>query len=90
LCLPACLPQVIIKGDMGKSKVVTPTVVQEVRAQFGCRNLDGAELEDEGGDGTSKSHWEYRLFQVGGCVCVCVCMSGVCATGCQQGFKEGC
>jgi leishmanolysin-like peptidase len=29
-------------------KVVTPTVVREARAHFGCNTLDGAEIENEG------------------------------------------
>lgn len=43
--------------------VVTPKVVEEVRRQFNCSTLEGAELEDQGGDGTSLTHWEKRLFQ---------------------------
>jgi leishmanolysin len=29
---------------------------------FGCDTLDGAEIEDAGGDGTAGSHWEKRVF----------------------------
>lgn len=36
--------------------------LQHVRDIFGCDNLDGAHLEDEGGSGTAGSHWESRLF----------------------------
>ncbi|XP_063220729.1 leishmanolysin-like peptidase [Bacillus rossius redtenbacheri] len=43
--------------------MVTPRVVEEVRAHFGCRQLEGAELEDQGGDGTSLTHWEKRVFE---------------------------
>lgn len=43
--------------------VVTPTVVREVRAHFNCPSLEGAELEDQGSDGTSLTHWEKRLFE---------------------------
>jgi hypothetical protein len=45
--------------------VITPTVVKEVRAQFGCNTLPGAALENEGGQGSANAHWEYRWFQVG-------------------------
>ncbi len=41
--------------------VVTPNVVREVRDHFGCPQLLGAALEDQGGGG-SMSHWEKRLF----------------------------
>ena len=44
--------------------MVTPTVVDEVRNHFGCQVLEGAELEDQGGDGTLLTHWEKRIFQV--------------------------
>lgn len=43
--------------------LVTPTVVREVRAHFNCNTLEGAELEDQGHDGTSMTHWEKRLFE---------------------------
>ena len=47
--------------------LVTPRVVREVRSHFGCPTLEGAELEDQGGDGTALTHWEKRIFQV--CEC---------------------
>jgi len=43
--------------------MVTPRVVREVRDHFGCPTLEGAELEDQGGDGTAFTHWEKRVFQ---------------------------
>lgn len=43
--------------------MVTPTVVREVRNHFNCSSLEGAELEDQGSDGTSMTHWEKRLFE---------------------------
>jgi len=43
--------------------LVTPTVVREVRRHFNCSSLEGAELEDQGSDGTSMTHWEKRLFE---------------------------
>lgn len=42
--------------------VVTPKVRDFVRDHFGCEDLEGAELENEGGDGTIWSHWEESLF----------------------------
>jgi len=52
-------------GKMTKkiSLMVTPSVVREVRRHFDCPTLEGAELEDQGGDGTALTHWEKRLFQ---------------------------
>ncbi|XP_059047554.1 leishmanolysin-like peptidase isoform X2 [Achroia grisella] len=43
--------------------VVTPRVVKEVREHFNCSELEGAELEDQGGDGTALTHWEKRVFE---------------------------
>jgi len=42
--------------------MITPRVVDFVRAHFGCPTLDGAELEDGGTSGTAGSHWEKRTF----------------------------
>ncbi|XP_077284590.1 leishmanolysin-like peptidase, invadolysin isoform X2 [Arctopsyche grandis] len=43
--------------------VVTPRVVKEVREHFGCPTLEGAELEDQGGEGTALTHWEKRIME---------------------------
>ena len=40
----------------------TPRVTAFVREHFDCPTLLGAELEDEGGDGTQWSHFEESLF----------------------------
>jgi len=34
-----------------------------VRKHFNCSILEGAELEDQGGDGTNLTHWEKRVFE---------------------------
>ena len=44
--------------------VVTPRVREEVRKHYGCDDLSGAELEDQGEEGTALTHWEKRLFEV--------------------------
>jgi leishmanolysin-like peptidase len=43
--------------------MVTPKVVEEARLHFDCPTMEGAELEDQGGDGTALTHWEKRIFQ---------------------------
>ena len=43
--------------------MVTPRVVEEVRRHFNCEKLEGAELEDQGGEGTALTHWEKRIFE---------------------------
>lgn len=44
--------------------IVTPRVRAEVQAHFNCPDLEGAELEDQGEDGTALTHWEKRVFEV--------------------------
>ncbi|XP_046331043.1 leishmanolysin-like peptidase [Haliotis rufescens] len=43
--------------------IVTPKVTKEVRRHFNCSTLEGAELEDQGIDGTALTHWEKRVFE---------------------------
>lgn len=43
--------------------MVTPRVVEEVRNHFDCPELEGAELEDQGGEGTALTHWEKRILE---------------------------
>lgn len=44
--------------------IVTSNVVREVRDYFNCSILEGAELEDQGEEGTALTHWEKRVFEV--------------------------
>ena len=44
--------------------MVTEKVKDEVQKHFDCDTLEGAELENQGGDGTALTHWEKRLFEV--------------------------
>nr|XP_029712436.1 leishmanolysin-like peptidase isoform X1 [Aedes albopictus] len=43
--------------------MVTPRVAKEVREHFSCQKLEGAELEDQGGEGTALTHWEKRVLE---------------------------
>ncbi|KAE9419426.1 hypothetical protein Angca_007570, partial [Angiostrongylus cantonensis] len=43
--------------------IVTPKVRQEARDHFRCPDLEGAEIESQGGSGTAGSHWEKRVFE---------------------------
>ena len=45
----------------------------QVRRHFDCDELEGAELEDQGEEGTALTHWEKRLFEVS--------LSSVCGYG---------
>eukprot|EP01060_Flectonema_neradi_P012158 TRINITY_DN19045_c0_g1_i2.p1 TRINITY_DN19045_c0_g1~~TRINITY_DN19045_c0_g1_i2.p1 ORF type:complete len:702 (+),score=90.08 TRINITY_DN19045_c0_g1_i2:37-2106(+) len=40
----------------------TPKVVEKAREHFDCPLLTGVELENQGGNGTSFSHWEKRIL----------------------------
>jgi leishmanolysin-like peptidase len=40
--------------------MVTPRVVEEVRKHFNCSTLEGAELEDQGGEGMN---WVLIMFK---------------------------
>jgi leishmanolysin-like peptidase len=50
--------------DREVQMMVTPRVVEEVRNHFGCWKLEGAELENQGEEGTALTHWEKRVFEV--------------------------
>lgn len=71
-------------GDIKKhiDMMVTPRVVEEVRRHFNCSLLEGAELEDQGGEGTALTHWEKRVFEA-------EAMSGkICADRCYERFMN--
>jgi leishmanolysin len=42
--------------------VFTPEVVARAREYYGCSNMTYLELEDQGGSGTSGTHWEKRVL----------------------------
>jgi hypothetical protein len=43
--------------------VITPNVVREARAQFGCEKLPGGFLEPQGAAGSARDHWDARMYQ---------------------------
>ena len=63
--------------------VVTPRVREEVQRHYGCQALSGAELEDQGEEGTALTHWEKRLFEVGLEV-VNILVHSLCKRGCTR------
>lgn len=50
--------------ERGKSvkKIVTDESLAKIREQFDCSNLNGLELEDQGGSGTASSHPEMKIY----------------------------
>lgn len=49
-------------NGMQRNLIVTPKVVQAARKHYNCSTLQGVELENQGGEGTSGVHWESRLM----------------------------
>ena len=37
---------------------------EQAQIQFGCEEIIGVELENQGGGGTAFSHWEHRVLGV--------------------------
>lgn len=54
----------VLHTEGGRTTIRTPQVVHKARAHLGCDKLAGAELEDDGVEGTAGSHWEQRIFEV--------------------------
>ena len=42
--------------------VATPETVHHTKLLTGCDSILGAEIENEGGDGTGNTHWDSRIF----------------------------
>jgi hypothetical protein len=53
--------EMVVNGDR-RTMVTTPKVLAAAKKHFGCDNLKGVELENQGGEGTEGSHWEERVM----------------------------
>eukprot|EP01062_Namystynia_karyoxenos_P031898 TRINITY_DN2361_c0_g1_i3.p1 TRINITY_DN2361_c0_g1~~TRINITY_DN2361_c0_g1_i3.p1 ORF type:complete len:1071 (+),score=238.00 TRINITY_DN2361_c0_g1_i3:117-3215(+) len=62
LCRCSPMQQFAERGQTGVNKLTSDRVLDSVRGYSGCATLNGAELEQEGGEGTAASHWEKRVF----------------------------
>ena len=51
----------VING-VERTLLTSPQVVKMARKHFGCENLTGVELENQGGQGSASSHWEGRVM----------------------------
>ena len=51
----------VIRG-VERTLIKTPKVVERSKKYFNCDSLEGLELEDQGGQGSSISHWEQRIL----------------------------
>ena len=81
-----------MQGGRNTTSVITPAVKAAAREQLGCATLVGAELEDDGGQGTLGSHWEQRLYEG---TLICAALSSTCklcvsATFVSMAFDTGC
>ncbi|KAK7199431.1 major surface protease gp63 [Novymonas esmeraldas] len=52
-----------LRGKSNVPVIVSPSVVAEARAHFGCDDQAFLELEDMGGEGTELSHWKRRSMK---------------------------
>ena len=54
----------VVKVVNGLPRILlqTPKVLEYARGHFGCPSLTGVELENQGGSGSSGSHWEARIM----------------------------
>ena len=50
--------------DHGISRIyiTSPTLLTVAKKYFNCDNIEGVELENQGGEGTAGSHWEARIL----------------------------
>jgi len=51
-----------VESGVTRSKIVTPKVRAAAASHFGCPDINGLEIEDDGGAGTAGSHWEERVM----------------------------
>ncbi len=49
-------------NNLTRVMLKTPKVLDYARRHFNCNNIDGMELENQGGRGTVMNHWEARLM----------------------------
>jgi hypothetical protein len=45
-----------------RTLISSPYVLEAAKKHFGCSKIEGIELENQGGTGTSGSHWESRVM----------------------------
>ena len=52
----------LLINGINRTLLQTPKVLEYARGHFGCPSLTGVELENQGGSGSSGSHWEARIM----------------------------
>jgi leishmanolysin len=51
-----------VVNGLSRRKIITPKVIEAAKKHYNCDSIDGVELENQGGSGTSGSHWEARIM----------------------------
>lgn len=51
-----------IVNGLPRRRIITPKVIDAAKKHYNCDSIDGVELENQGGQGTSGSHWEARIM----------------------------
>ncbi|EGR32901.1 leishmanolysin family protein, putative, partial [Ichthyophthirius multifiliis] len=46
----------------GRFYIIAPSVLEYAKKYFNCEQMKGVPLEDEGGEGTEKGHWDRKTF----------------------------
>ena len=49
-------------NGINRTLITSPNVLKAAKKHFGCSEIEGIELENQGGSGTSGSHWESRVM----------------------------
>jgi hypothetical protein len=49
-------------NGLTRNMIITPKVVEAAKKHFNCDDVQGVELENQGGQGTENSHWEARVM----------------------------
>jgi leishmanolysin len=51
-----------IVNGVSRKLLTTPRLIATAKRHFNCKDIDGLELENQGGAGTAGAHWEMRLM----------------------------
>ena len=54
------ITDVISQGN--RTIITTPKVLEVAKQYFSCGDIQGVELENQGGDGSAGSHWERTVL----------------------------
>ena len=49
-------------NEINRTLFTGPNVIKQAKRHFNCNDIEGIELENQGGDGSVGSHWEARIM----------------------------